>query len=276
MPITLSSHKPKGLAAIFRRACDKRGGWMCAVYTAAGLLTSQGARADLLNFSVDAVASVQGSLTGDIKQGAVIRTPESSKAASYRASASWLQNQGSGLEVWELTGSRHQQDLQVLGRLNIGPLKGFYMAREVAHLTMDDVSLAWRKGHRYKLTTASDLTISGGVSAHLLRASYVSADKSAGWALGLAPQMKLELDTQWNEASKTSLLFQLLHSPRLMDFQMQSHRIDFRYHHQLSGNSSWVWGVFHQHHRYDYKRPDRSTVMSMGAQGMSIALEKRI
>ncbi len=249
---------------------------MCVVYTAVGLLTSQGAKADLLNVSVDAVTSVQGSLTGDIKQGAVIRTPERSKAASYRASASWLQNQGNGVEVWELTGSRHQQDLQVLGRLNIGPLKGFYLAREVAHLTMDDLSLAWRKGHRYKLTTASDLNISGGVSAHLLRASYVSADKSAGWALGLAPQMKLELDTQWTEASKTSLSLQLHHSPRLLDFQLHQHRFDFRYRHQLSGNFSWVWGVFHQYHRYDYKRPDRSTVMSMGAEGMAITFEKRI
>lgn len=241
-----------------------------------GLLASEGARADLLNFSVDTVTSVQGSLIGDWTQGAVIRTPDHAKSASYRASASWQTNQTIGVEIWELTGSRHQQDLQVLGRLNIGPLKGFYMIHEVAQLTMDDLSLAWRKGHHHKLTTASNLKISGGLSGHLLRGTYLAANKTAGWALGVAPQMKLELDTQWNEASKTSLSLQLHHSPRLLAFQMQSHRFDFKFHHQLSGQSSWVLGVFHQHHRYDYKRPDRSMALTMGAQGMTIALEKRI
>jgi hypothetical protein len=264
MPITSSLGNGKGLAACFRRAFSQPGaGFFSAVFTAIGLLTTQGARAEVLNFSVDTVSSVHGSVIGDWTQGGVIRTPEHAKTSSYRASASWLHSHSNGDEIWELAGSRHQQDLQVLGRLNIGPLKGFYMIHEAAQLTMDDLSLTWRKGHHHKLTTASDLKISGGLSGHLLRGTYFAANKTAGWAMGVAPQMKLELDTQWNEASKTSLSLQVHHSPRLLSFQMQSHRLDFRYHHRLSGQSSWAWGVFHQNHRYDYKRADRSMALSV-------------
>ena len=206
--------------------------------------------------------------------GAIRPTPDNRPSDSQK-SVSLITSTETGLSEWELTQSKQLQNVQVLGRINIGPFVGFIPINEAETFVIQDTRLAWRLAKYHELTSHTRWYGSAGLSGHLLRVSYSGDDSEMGYAVAISPQLKAGLETRWNNGLRTTLSVQAQKSVPLKNFKMQARRIEALVHHRLTEHTDLSFGLFSKAQRYNYAKENNRIEFETDTTGLSVALEKR-
>lgn len=266
--LSLSSLKALPVEALTRAA------HLCVVLV--GLLFSILTHADTLDATVDIAPSASGKFIGESTSGAIRPPAENSQSQSSQTTIKWRRSDGDTWQDWTLTHAQHKQNVQVLGRLNIGPLQGFYVVHDSAHFEIEDLALARLAGRTYAMTGQVRLSIAGGLSGHLIRAHYAADRPLSGYALALAPIARVSIETPLFTGTRTTLSAQAHHSLRMFDFQTHAYRFEWVFNHKLTEKTHLAFGVFHKTQFYKYQKDDSDVNFSMRTQGLKLTLEREI
>jgi hypothetical protein len=247
------------------------------VFVAAGLSISTAAssNSDTFKVSSDWSQSPSGQVSGFWNLGVVIRPTQLNRPVYTLKTVTLIHAKDSGFTEWELSQSDQQQTLQVLGRLNIGPLVGFFILNEAETFGIQDTRLTWFRAKNHDLSAHTRLYGSVGVSGHILKANYSGDDSPMGYALGFAPQFKAGLQTRWHNSLRTTLSVQTHKSLLLKHFKMQAHRFELQLHHPLADNADVSLGFFSKVQRYSYANVNKRIDFATATNGLSLTFEKK-
>ena len=216
-----------------------------------------------------------GYVTGVWDLAGVIRPTPGNRPSDSQKSVSLITAKETGFSEWELTQSNQLQNLQVLGRLNIGPFEGFIPIYESETFVMQDTRLAWRLAKYHELTSHTRLYGSAGLSGHLLRAHYSGDDSEMGYALAISPQLKAGLETRWSNRLRATLTLAAHRSVPLKNFKMQARRIEMQVHYPLTEHTDLSFGMFSKAQQYNYSKQNKRIDFKSDTKGLSVAFEKR-
>jgi hypothetical protein len=85
-----------------------------------------------------------GNMTGDWGVAGAIRPTPDNRPSDSQKSVSLITAKEKGFSEWELTQINQLQNVQVLGRINIGPFSGFIQINEAETFVIQDTRLTWR------------------------------------------------------------------------------------------------------------------------------------
>ncbi len=253
------------------------GDWLrLMLCVSASLLSSTVAWSDSRTLKVSADwGRSSGYMTGVWDVAGAIRPTPDNRPSDSQKNISLITTKETGFSEWELTQSKQLQNVQVLGRINIGPFVGFIPIYEAESFVIQDTRLAWRFAKYHDLTSHTRWYGSAGLSGHLLRVNYSGDDSEMGYAVAISPQLKAGLETRWSNGLRSTLSVQADRSLPFKNFKMQARRIEAQIQHRLTEHTDLSFGLFTKAQRYNYAKENNRIDFETDTTGLSVAFEKR-